>query len=88
MNNEPQKPPAKTIHYPTEGFALDIDKDHIRIRTTDYHADSLVLFWQELLDLAKGVGFDIPRGSPQTFGAKRELTGLEVPKPPKEPTAH
>ena len=55
----------RTIHYPTEGFALDIANDHICIRATDYHTESLVLFWQELFDLAKGVGFDIPRGSPQ-----------------------
>lgn len=65
MSNEPHETPARTIHYPTEGFALDIERDHLRIRVTDYHADSLVLFWTELLDLAKGMGLDISRGRPQ-----------------------
>ena len=62
MRSKTPKPPAKTIHYPTEGFALDIDKDHIRIRATDYHAGALVLFWEELFDLARGLGIEIPRG--------------------------
>ena len=52
----------QTLHYSNEGFALDLERDHVRIRATDYHADSLVLFWEELFDIAKGLGVDTPRG--------------------------
>lgn len=53
-----------TIDYPIEGFALDVERDHLRIRTTDYHTDTLVLFWDELFDMARGLGLDIPHGAP------------------------
>jgi len=54
----------RTLHYPNEGFALDIHRDHLVVRATDYHTDDLVLFWEELFDLAKGLGLDLPRGAP------------------------
>jgi hypothetical protein len=60
----PPAPKPKTIHFPVEGYAFDVDRDCLRIRTTDYHADTLVLFWQELLDIANGVGLDLDRGAP------------------------
>ncbi len=52
----------RTVHYPNEGFALDIGHDCFRVRTTDYHTDPLVLFWDELFDFATGLGIEIPRG--------------------------
>ena len=56
----------RTIHYPKEGFAFDIEPDHLCIRATEYHTDSLLLSWEELFDIAKGLGIDTPRvGSPQ-----------------------
>jgi hypothetical protein len=60
----PPAPKPKTIHFPVEGYAFDVDRDCLRIRTTDYHADTLVLFWKELLDIADGVGLDLDRGAP------------------------
>jgi hypothetical protein len=62
MRSETPSPPAKTIHFPTEGFALDIGQDCLRVRTTDYHTDPLVLFWDEFFDFATGLGIEIPRG--------------------------
>jgi len=52
----------RTIHYSNEGFALDIDKDHLQIRVTDYHSSTLVLSWEELFDFARGLGIEIPKG--------------------------
>jgi hypothetical protein len=54
----------RTVDYPTDGYALDIERDHLRIRTTDYHAGDLVLFWDEVFDMARGLGLDIPHGAP------------------------
>lgn len=53
-----------TVDYPTDGYALDIDRSHLRIRVTDYHAGALVLFWDELFDMARGIGLDIPHRAP------------------------
>ncbi len=62
MRIGPQEPVAKTIHYPSEGFALDIDKNHLQVRVTDYHSGTLVLSWEELFDFARGLGIEIPKG--------------------------
>jgi hypothetical protein len=54
-------PPApRTIHYPVEGFSLGHDRDGISVSATDYHSGTLTLSWQQLFDLARGVGIDIP----------------------------
>lgn len=34
------------------------------VERLEAHADDLVLFWEELFDIAKGLGFDILRGAP------------------------
>lgn len=52
----------RTIHYSNEGFALDIDKNHLQIRVTDYHSSFLVWSWEELFDFTRGLGIEIPRG--------------------------
>lgn len=60
---EPPAPKPRTIHFPIEGYAFEVDRDCLSIRATDYHATTLVLFWQELFDIAAGFGLDLNRGS-------------------------
>ena len=60
----PTAPEPRTIHYPSEGFALDVDRDCLRIRSTDYHSTTLVLLWQEVFDMARGMGLGGSGGAP------------------------
>ena len=62
--------------YPTEGFVLEWDRDHLRIRAIDYHSFPLVISWGDIFDMALD-GMRCPSGRfPGPLRSDQEGTDL------------
>jgi hypothetical protein len=51
-----------------EGFRLRWSIEGLQIAATDYHAEVLVLPWEQLFDLADRAGYRRPHGREKTPG--------------------
>jgi hypothetical protein len=51
---------AGRLNYQREGFDVSWDEHGLVIRVVDYHAGSLNLPWETILDLAQRAGAGIP----------------------------
>jgi hypothetical protein len=55
---EKEFPPAGSLNFGSEGYQVGWSDQGLEIRTTDYHAGTLFLSWELLLDLARVSGDD------------------------------
>lgn len=53
---EKKFPPAGSLNFESEGYQVGWSDQGLQIRTTDYHAGTLLLPWKLLLDLARASG--------------------------------